>query len=207
MTEENKLLKWAIELQSLAQAGLAYTENQYDKERFERIREIAAEMLIEPTGLPMEKLTDLFCGDSGYPTPKVACRAAVIESDKILLVRERLDGCWSLPGGWVDADQSVASNILKEVREEAGLEVKIDRLIAIQDHRMHRKTQTARCIVNVFALCSRLGGKFQPNIETDASDFFDIDHLPPLSLKRTNLEQIQMCFDAYRNPNWKPIVE
>ena len=207
MSGQDNWLKWAVELQSLAQAGLAYTENQFDKERFERIREIAAEMLTEPTGLPKEKVEDLFCGDHGYPTPKVACRAAVIEDNKILLVREKLDGCWSLPGGWVDADRSVAENIVKEVREEAGFDVTVDRLIAVQDHRKHRNTWTARCIVNFFALCTRQGGGFAANTETDAAEFFDLDHLPPLSVKRTTREQIEMCFAASRNPDWKPILE
>jgi len=196
-------LKWAMELQALAQAGLAYTKSQYDVERFERIREIAAEMLVEPSGLPLETVKDLFCGEKFYPTPKIACRAAIIEDGKIMMVRETGDGGWCLPGGWVDVDQSVGSNIVKEVREEAGMDVVVERVIAVQDHRKRGHEKYALGIMNVFALCRRTGGEFKPNTETDACGFFSMDDLPPLSLKRTNPEQLQMCFDAYADPNWK----
>lgn len=201
--ENDNWLKWAVELQALAQAGLAYTENRFDIERFERIREIAAEMLTQPSGLPLETVKNLFCGERFYPTPKIACRAAVIENGKILMVREKSDGGWSLPGGWVDVDQSVGSNLVKEVREEAGMDVVVERVIAIQDHRKRGHEKHALGIMNVFALCRRIGGSFQPNDETDACGFFGPDELPPLSIKRTNEEQLQMCFAAYNDPNWK----
>ena len=119
--QNDKWLSWAVELQSIAQAGLHYANDKYDIDRFRRVREIAAEMLVQPSGLPQEQIKNLFCADSGYPTPKVACRAAVIKDGKILLVRETIDGRWSMPGGWVEADKSVGENLVKEVWEEAAM--------------------------------------------------------------------------------------
>ena len=111
-------LDWAVELQALAQAGLYYTENPFDQERYTRIREIAAEMLAFQSELPLEKVKNIFCCETGYQTPKLDTRAAIFQEERILLVRE-LDGRWSLPGGWVDVNCSVGENVVKEVKEEA----------------------------------------------------------------------------------------
>lgn len=127
-----KWLKWAIEIQSLAQSGLAYTKNVYDIERYERLREIAAEMIAEKSDISLEKVKDLFCSETGYQTPKLDTRAAIFQNDKILLTHEK-NGTWSLPGGWVDVLESAKSNTIKEVKEETGLDVETVRLIAVQD--------------------------------------------------------------------------
>lgn len=132
MTKEDKWLEWAVRLQALAQNGLAYTTNAFDKERFEEIRQIAAEILVEPSGLPLEVVTDLFASETGYQTPKLDTRAAIFQEEKILLVQEA-DGRWSLPGGWCDVDQSPMDNTVKEVKEEAGLDVEVYRLVAVLD--------------------------------------------------------------------------
>lgn len=95
---QDKWLEWAVRLQALAQTGLAYGKDVYDMERFEEIRQIAAEMLVEPSGQPLEVVKDLFCNETGYQTPKLDTRAAIFQEDKILLVQEN-DGLWSLPGG------------------------------------------------------------------------------------------------------------
>ena len=120
-----KWLEWAIELQSLAQAGLTYGKDIYDKERYERIREISAEIVSNYTDMSIEKVKDLFCNEVGYQTPKLDTRAAIFEDGKILLVREN-NGKWSLPGGWVDVNVSVKENTIKEVKEESGLDVSAD---------------------------------------------------------------------------------
>ena len=122
MDERPQWLKWAVELQALAQAGLFYGRDKYDRERYQRIRDIAAEMMARETRLPLERVKDLFCGETGYQTPKLDTRAAVFQEGKILLVQEE-DGRWSLPGGWADVDISVGENTVKEVKEEAGLDV------------------------------------------------------------------------------------
>ncbi len=160
-----KWLELIIEIQSLAQNGLAYTNNVYDKERFERLRDISAEMLSMKSDLSLEKVKDLFCSEKGYQTPKLDTRAVIFKDDKILLVKEN-NGTWSLPGGWVDVLESVASNTVKEAKEETGLDVVPKRIIAIQDRNKHNKPIYAYGICKIFVLCEVIGGKFEKNIET-----------------------------------------
>lgn len=194
-------VSWAQELQSLAQAGLEYSKDPYDLDRFRRIREIAAEMTAEGTGLPLEQVTGLFCGESGYQTPKLDTRAALFQDGKILLVQER-DGRWALPGGWVDVDQSVRSNTVKEVLEEAGLEAEPLRLIAVQDRNLRNPPPYIYGVCKIFVLCRALGGQFRPNLETLDSGYFPLDALPPLAEEKTTAQQIELCFKAYLDPNW-----
>ena len=203
MSDNQAWLQWAVELQSLAQAGLHYTKDPFDAERFTRIREIAAEMLSEKSGVSVGKVRELFCSETGYQTPKLDTRAAIFRDDKILLVRERRTGNWSLPGGWVDVNLSVTESAVKEVREEAGLEVSADLIIAVQDREKHNLPVYAWKICKVFVLCTVLGGEFTENTETTESAYFPLDALPPLSLEKNTLEQIAMCFDAVRAEHWK----
>ena len=201
MTHHDNWLNWAVELQALAQAGLYYSPDPYDRERFQRIREIAAEMLVKPSGLPEAQVRDLFFCETGYQTPKLDTRAAVFQEDRILLVQEN-NGLWSLPGGWADVHLSVKENTVKEVREEAGLEVSADLVIAIQDRERHNHPPHAFRICKIFVLCTCLGGGFRPNLETTASGYFLLDGLPPLCEDKNTVRQIQMCFDAYRSDHW-----
>jgi ADP-ribose pyrophosphatase len=138
MNINEKWLQWAVELQCIAQAGLFYAKDQFDGERYERVREIAAEMISYKSEIPLSKVKDLFCSETGYQTPKLDSRAAIFKDDKILLVRER-NGTWSLPGGWVDVGLSVKENIIKEVKEESGLDVTADLVIAVQDRERHNR--------------------------------------------------------------------
>lgn len=203
----DKLLSWAIELQSLAQAGLAYTDNVYDIERYERIREISAEIISEKSDISIEKVRDLFCNEKGYQTPKIDTRAAVFKDGKILLAHEN-NGTWSLPGGWVDVLESVGSNAVKEVREETGLTVKAIRLIAVQDRNKHNLPVYAYGVCKVFVLCSIVGGSFRENIETTETGFFTLDGLPePLAEEKSNREQIEMCFEAYKSEIWQVMFD
>ena len=198
-----KWLHWAIEIQSLAQAGLAYTDNVYDIERYERLREIAAEMINEKSDIPLDKVKDLFCCETGYQTPKLDTRAAIFKNGKILLVHES-NGTWSLPGGWCDVLESVESNTLKEVREETGLEARAVRLISVQDRNKHNKPIYAYGVCKVFVLCEVIGGKFEENIETTEIRYFSADELPEnLAEEKTSREQIEMCFEAYADDNWQ----
>lgn len=199
-------LQWAIELQSLAQAGLTYGKDEYDKERYERIRDISAEMVARKSDISIEKVIDLFCNESGYQTPKIDTRAAIFENGKILLVRET-NGKWSLPGGWVDVNVSVGDNVVKEVKEESGLDVKVDKVIAIQDRAKHNLPVYAYGVCKVFAQCSVIGGSFEPNIETTEFRYFTEDDLPELATEKNNEEQIKMCFSAYHSKDWKTILE
>ena len=200
MTEQSKWLEWATRLQTLAQNGLAYSTDEFDIERFQEIRQIAAEMLVTPSGMPLEKVKDLFCNETGYQTPKLDTRAAIFKDNMILLVQEK-NGLWALPGGWCDVDQSVKDNTIKEVREEAGLEVQADKLIAVLDkHKNNPGNSTSvHHITKIFVLCTSLGGEFRANAETIACGYFALDALPALSESKTTTQQLQ-CVLRRRHP-------
>ena len=196
-----------VELQSLAQAGLAYGKDAYDKERYERIREISAEMMSHIADIPLEKVKGLFCNEIGYQTPKIDTRAAIFKDDKILLVQEK-NGTWSLPGGWCDVTVSVAENTIKKVKEEAGLDVIVKSVIAIQDREKHNLPMYAYRVCKIFMLCSAVGGNFEPNIETIGFAYFAEDEIPQLATEKNNEEQIKMCFASYRaGEEWKTLFD
>lgn len=201
MESRPQWLKWSIELQALAQAGLEYGRDKFDRERYERIREIAAEIMAQHTDLPLDKVKELFCNESGYQTPKLETRAAIFQGEKILLVQES-DGRWALPGGWADVDITVKENTIKEVKEEAGLDVTADLVIALQDQHKHNRPRNAYGVCKVLVLCTALGGSFQPNLETLDSRYFALEELPPLSTGKITEEQIKLCFDAYHAEHW-----
>lgn len=198
-----KWLQWAIEIQSLAQTGLTYTKDVFDKERYARLREISAEMLTEKTGISKDKVEDLFCNETGYPTPKIDTRAAIFKDSKILLVHEK-NGTWSLPGGWCDVLESVKSNTEKEVKEETGLTVEAIELISVQDRNKHNKPVYAYGVCKIFVLCRIVGGEFVENIETTETRYFSLEDIPiNLAEEKTNKEQIEMCFKALETKDWK----
>lgn len=199
-------MDWAVELQAIAQNGLTYGRDVYDLERYERVREIAAQIMSVYTDIPLEKVKDVFCQEKGYQTPKLDTRAAVFQDGKILLVKEKA-GVWSLPGGWVDVNESIKNNTVKEVKEEAGLDVEAVRLIAIQDRNLHNKPLYAWSICKVFMLCRVLGGSFQENSETVESSYFSREELPCLAEEKTTAQQVYMCFDAFEDENWKPLID
>lgn len=197
----DKWVDFAIRIQSIAQAGLQYGEDKYDKERYEELRKISAEMISAKTDIPVNKVYDLFCNETGYQTPKVDTRAAVFINGKILLVHEN-NGTWSLPGGWCDVDQSVAENTEKEVREETGFTVTSEKIIAVQDWRKHNVTNYAYGVVKIFVLCRYESGSFEKNIETTEIGLFGKSELPDnLAAEKCTREQILMCFDSVENPN------
>ncbi len=201
MNRNEQWLQWVIELQSLAQAGLTYGKDVYDHERYERIREISAEILAHMTDIPLDKVKSLFCNESGYQTPKIDTRAAIFKDGKILLVREN-NGKWSLPGGWCDVNVSVGENTVKEVKEESGLDVVADRVIAIQDRKKHNLPVYAYGVCKVFIQCTVIGGHFEHNIETTEYHYFAETELPELATEKNNEEQVKMCFKAYRSDDW-----
>lgn len=198
---EPRWLDWAKRLQSIAQAGLEYSKDKYDVERFYQIRDISVEILEEYTETSSEKIKELFCNETGYQTPKVDIRAAIFVGNEILLVKESVDGRWSMPGGWAESNLSVKENAVKEVKEEAGLNVIAERLIAVLDRSKHIDEVSPYGIYKIFVLCKLVGGEFVPNIETEESRFFKIDDLPELSTGRNTKEQIEMCYKAYIDLN------
>lgn len=206
MSEWDQFTKWAIDLQSIAQNGLTYGRDKFDLERYQQIRQIAAEMMAEKTGLPLEQVKTLFCGDEGYQTPKIDTRAAIFKNDKILLVHEITSDDWSLPGGWCDSDLSASENCVKEAYEESGLKVKPVKLIAFQDRNKHNQPILATKIMKAFFLCKSESGHFEKNIETDQTGYFSLENLPKLSIDRNTPEQIKMCFEA-RKPDWQTVFD
>ena len=195
----DKLLEYAMRIQSIAQAGLQYGKDAYDRERYEELRKISAEMMAEKTGFSLEKVYEIFCNETGYQTPKVDTRAAVFVDGKILLAHEN-NGTWSLPGGWCDVDRSVSSNTEKEVKEETGLDVSAEKIVAVQDWRKHNVTNYVYGVVKIFVLCKFKGGKFEKNIETTETGFFSREEIPDnLAIEKSSFEQIMMCFDSYEN--------
>lgn len=194
-------LTWAIEIQSIAQNGLAYCKNIYDIERYERLRDIAAEMLSHKTAIPIEKVKSLFCNEQGYQTPKIDCRAAIFEHGKILLVQEN-DGLWSLPGGWIDVLETIDSNTVKEVKEEAGVDVETRFIIAI--HAQHKRNYPpfAYPVLKTFVMCELIGGAFRPNSETLQSAYFALDELPEMNSEKNTKAQVELCFKAYHSKHW-----
>ena len=201
-----KWLEWAIELQSIAQAGITYGKDIYDIERYERIREISAEMIAYKTDISTEKVRNLFCNESGYQTPKLDTRAVIFENGKILHVKENT-GKWSLPGGWVEVNLSVKENTIKEVKEEAGLDITADRIIAIQDRAKHNLPIYAYGVCKIFVLCTVIGGTFKENIETTEFSYFSENELPELATEKNTEEQIKMCFEACRTDTWTVIFD
>nr|WP_295610989.1 NUDIX hydrolase [uncultured Terrisporobacter sp.] len=195
-------LKWAMEIQSIAQIGLTYTKDEYDKERYEQLRNIASEMLSYKTDIPVDKVKNLFCNEQGYQTPKLDTRAAIFKDDKILLVHEK-NGFWSLPGGWVDILESIESNTIKEVKEEAGLDVVAKKVIAIQDRNKHNTPIYPYGVCKVFVECEVMGGEFVENIETVEIGYFSLDNLPKLAEEKCTPKQVEMCFEAKNNKNWQ----
>jgi ADP-ribose pyrophosphatase YjhB (NUDIX family) len=203
---QKQWLDWAVELQFLAQVGLAYSRDPYDQERFQRVRDIAAEMMSCQTGCDLEFVKEVFCNETGFQTPKLDTRAAIFQQDKILLVKEK-NGTWALPGGWCDVNQSILTNTVKEVKEEAGLDVEAVRLIACQDRNKHNVPRYAYGICKVFVQCRVLGGEFHENLETVACGYFGLDELPKLALDKTTPEQIALCFEAHQAPVWETRFE
>lgn len=204
---EEKWLTWAKRLQSIAQAGITYSKDKYDIERFQEIRELSSEILSNYTDISKEKVKDLFCNETGYQTPKVDVRCAIFINNKILLVKENLDNKWSLPGGWAEVNLSIKENAIKESFEEAGINVKPKKLIALLDKSKHSTTLNPYGIYKAFVLCEFINGDFKENIETDESRLFSLDNLPTLSTERNNYDQIKMCFDFNENQNLDTIFD
>jgi ADP-ribose pyrophosphatase YjhB (NUDIX family) len=194
---EPQWLTWAKQLQSIAQAGLEYSQDPYDRERFMQIRDIGIRILSSYTGIDNEKIARLFADEKGYQTPKIDVRAAVFnDGSEILLVKETIDEKWALPGGWADIGLSIRENVIKEAKEEAGAEIRPVRLIAVQDRQKHNDEPFPYSVYKIFVECDFVQSEFSANIETSECAFFNRLSLPELSTGRNTAEQIEMCFEA-----------
>jgi ADP-ribose pyrophosphatase YjhB (NUDIX family) len=202
-----KWLEWASQLQSIAQAGLTFGADSYDLDRYEQIRKIAVDIIHEYTDIDHIKVRELFATETGYQTPKVDIRASVFKNDKILMVREKVDGNWSLPGGWADVNTSVSESAIRECSVEAGAIVRPKRIIAIHLANKHNNPLFLYTIYKIFVECELVDNNFKENTETLEAGFFYIDNLPELSLDRNTYEQIKMCFEARKHKVFETIFD
>lgn len=179
-------LEWAREIQSLSQTGLTYASTDYERDRHQRLTEIAAEIVQSHTGLPKEAVLKTFLVQPGYATVKVDVRGAVVRDGKILLVQERMDQRWCMPGGWADVGELPSSMVTREVLEESGFEVVPQRILGVYDANRGPTPMEFFHAYKIIFLCDIRGGTARPGDETMAVDFFSFDELPPLSTHRTN---------------------
>jgi ADP-ribose pyrophosphatase YjhB (NUDIX family) len=192
--KEPAWLPMGRELRAIAQIGLTFSKDPFDRQRFERIRELGAALIADGAGVDAAGLLDLFREDAGYATPKVDVRGAAFRDGKILLVREVSDGKWTLPGGWADVNQTPAECVVREVMEESGFTARAVKLAAVHDYRKRNAPRHLDSIYKLFFLCELTGGSARPSDETSEVGFFPLENLPPLSLGRTNPGQIDLMF-------------
>lgn len=193
---EDQWLAWAKRLQSIASTGAHFSTDPFDRERYAEIAGIANGMLAALGNVPLERIEGLVTDFAqGYATPKVDVRGAVIENDRVLLVRENVDGLWTLPGGWADVGISPSENVVKEIREEAGIRVRATGLYGIRHKAKHAYDPDTRDLYKFFFLCEKIDdAEPAPGIETSAVGFFSLDALPPLSRGRVIERDIEAAF-------------
>ena len=204
---EARWIEWAQRLQALAQSGLTFTKTPFEIERYEQVREIAAEMMAVHADVDIDSILDLYTDQAGYATPKVDVRGVLLRDaadrgPEILLVKERRDGLWTLPGGWADVNDSPGEATVREVFEESGYHVRVVKLLACYDRNKHGHPPFVFHIYKLFFQCELLGGTPTESIETAGVGFFREDEIPPLSLPRVTPAQIERFFEHYRHPEW-----
>jgi len=191
---DSKWLEWAKQLQSIAQAGLTYSKDVYDIERFEMIRDLSVEMMALQSNMDKQLVRDLFANETGYATPKVDIRVVVLQENKLLLVKENADGAWALPGGWADIGLTPSEVAVKEVKEESGFDVHVVKLLGVMDKKCHPHPPSPYHVYKLFIHCEIVGGQALTGIETAEVGFFAENELPVLSEERNTLSQIQWVF-------------
>lgn len=195
-------LDWMQRLQAIAQTGLHYAQNPFDVERYEQVREIAAEMAASFSDADVDSMRARFAGEIGHATPKVDVRGVVFRDDAILLVRERLDGQWTLPGGWADIGESPGEAVAREVYEESGYRVRAVKLLAAYDRNKHPHPPYPFHTYKLFFQCELLGGEATMSVETDGVGFFRENEWPELSVTRVTPGQLARFFQHLRHPEW-----
>lgn len=202
---EKELTILANRIRALAQNGLVYAADAYNEERYEELLQLSHGILATVSGRSNEEIAACFPVEQDYVTPKIDIRAVVFnEREELLLVREKSDGLWSLPGGWADVGYSPGEVAVKEVREESGLEVKPLRLLAVHDKKCHNHPPAMHYAYKIFIECGLCGGSLSAAFDILDSGFFSLENLPPLSLERVLPEQIMLLADLHRNPA-KPV--
>ena len=193
------VLNWARKVQAIAQTGLTFTQDPYDRERFLQLQDLAAELVSAELEIPLGQAKSFWKGDDGYATPKVDVRGAVFKGDQILLVRELSDGKWSMPGGWVDVNDAPSEAVVREIFEESGYRAKALKLAALVDRNRHPHPPSVNHIYKLFFLCEITGGSPTVSNETDGIDFFPVTALPELSTGRTLATQVARMYEHWLN--------
>ena len=203
MDREPDWLTWTREMQAIAQTGLTFVQNPYDRERYEMLRELGSRIMAAHTGADATRIEALFAGEHGYATPKIDVRGAAFdERGRILLVRETADaGRWTLPGGWADVNLSPAENVIKEMREESGFTVEAAKLAAVWDRTRQGHVPGLFSCAKLFYICRIVGGAAETSLETSEVQFFAEDELPgDLSTGRVLPSQLRRMFAHRRDP-------
>jgi ADP-ribose pyrophosphatase YjhB (NUDIX family) len=200
-------LEWAREIQAMSQTGLAHNPGKYDQERYQRLMEIAAEIVARHSSLPQEHLLETFLRQPGYATPKVDVRGAVVRDGRILLVHESMDQLWCMPGGWADVGECPSRSVEREVWEESGFEVATSRVVGVYDANRGGSPSEFFHAFKVVFLCEITGGEARPSSETLAVDFFDFDNLPPLSSQRTHERHLADVSACLRDPHLPTVFD
>jgi ADP-ribose pyrophosphatase YjhB (NUDIX family) len=193
---------WVDRIRALADTGLAFSREHYDRERYETLRELALAMSADLGGVSLEESRGLLALEPGYVTPKVDVRGAIFEGERVLLVREAMDGLWTLPGGWADVGDSPREAVERELREESGYLARATKLAAVHDRSRHGHPPQLLCAYKLLFLCERTGGAPTASAETLAVDFFPLAGLPPLSRGRITEAQIHRLYEHHRHPDW-----
>lgn len=199
---ENRWLQRVQALQTIAQAGLTYTQNPFDRERYHKLLELAAEILAEGAQIDLQSAEYLIESETGYATPKLDVRGVVFRGERILLVKELADGGWTLPGGWIDLNEPPTRAAEREVWEESGYRVRAQKLLGVYDRNQHGYPVSVFHTYKLFIQCELIGGEPANSIETGGAEFFAENDLPPLSLARTSVELVHRMFDFHHHPEW-----
>lgn len=202
-----KWLDWAKRIQSISQAGISFSTDVYDQERFQELQAISADIMAHYGHASFEYVHDLFQAEVGYMTPKLDVRGVIFREEKILLVKETHDQLWALPGGFCEIGISPKENIIKEVREETGFNVIPSQLLALFDSHKHPHPPQRHHYYKVFMLCSIIGGEMTTGIETKDVQFFRKEDLPLLSTRRNTLSQVEQMFAFLHDPKQPPFVD
>lgn len=192
-------LELARRLHALARTGLHFCANEFDRERYEEIERIAAEMVADGRAAGAGEIREAWQLEQGYVTPKVEVRGATFRDGRVLLVRERMDGLWTLPGGWADVNETPSQAVEKEIEQEAGLRSRAVKLAALYDRSRHGHGQFLFHAWKAFFLCEIVGGEPRGSYETDAVGFFDMDALPPMSIGRSTPRQVLRMAEHWRD--------
>ena len=196
---DNRVLEWARKVQAIAQNGLTFTQDTFDRERFTQLQDLANSIISAELDIPIGRAKAFWDKEDGYATPKVDVRAGVFDGDKVLLVRERSDGKWTLPGGWVDVNDAPSEAVVREVWEESGYRAKATKLAMLVDRNRHPHPPGIHHIYKLFFLCDLTGGEATLSNETDGVDFFPVHSLPDLSTGRTLSSQVERLYEHQLN--------